>query len=214
MARKIIIVGNGRIEDGLARFIDAADMVMRFNDCRSIGPGGGRTDIVAVCNTGRPGKAMTEGESWTGNHAVRLARSIWCVRDPDKFRAMEPDILRAHPELDDFCDDYTHGFAAFARDHAKQFHVIPGATHDALDRELAAHAPAPHVVPSTGLVAIAEFLNHFRQPSDRIFITGFSHQGWDGHPWQAEEAWMDDVMDRGELIRLTPEMTRRHAEGD
>ena len=52
MGRRIVIVGNGEIGDGLAEAIDAADLVMRFNDCRSVGPGGERTDIVAVCNTG------------------------------------------------------------------------------------------------------------------------------------------------------------------
>lgn len=198
-----MIVGNGDIGEGLAGVIDAADLVMRFNDCRSVGPGGGKTDIVTVCNTGRPGKAMTEGSGWACNKSVWLASSIWCVRDPAKFRAMRNALLRSHPELDDFCDDYTDGFADYARKNGKDFHIVPAATHEALDRTLAAYDPAPHVVPSTGAVAIAEFLTHFRQPGDTIFLAGFGHHGWNGHPWGAEKAWIEGLVSSGAIVRLS-----------
>ncbi|MBX9455921.1 MAG: Urease operon accessory protein [Rhizobium sp.] len=202
MTRRVMIVGNGDIGDGLADAIDAADLVMRFNDCRSVGAGGGRTDIVVVCNTGRPGKAMTESAAWACNKSVWLASAIWCVRDPAKFRAMTEDIRRDHPELDDFCDDYTDGFADYARKNAKDFHIIPAATHEALDGTLAAYLPGTYVVPSTGAVAIAEFLAHYRKPGDDIFLAGFGHQGWDGHPWAAERVWVDELMATGTLARL------------
>jgi hypothetical protein len=211
MARRVMIVGNGEIGDELADVIDDADLVMRFNDCRSVGAGGGRTDIVTVCNTGRPGKAMTEGSGWACNKSVWLASSIWCVRDPQKFKAMRPDILRDHPELDDFCDDYTDGFADYARQNGKDFHIIPGATHEALDLTLSAHEPEPYVVPSTGAVAIAEFLAHYRKSDDQIFLAGFGHQGWDGHPWKAERRWVDDLIQSGLLARLSTDNSRRHA---
>ena len=211
MGRRVVIVGNGEIHDGLADIIDSADLVMRFNDCRSVGSGGGRTDIVAVCNTGRPGKAMSEGASWACNRAVWLASEIWCVRDPQKFKAMKADILHRHPELDDFCDDFTDSFADYARENGKSFHIIPAATHEALDRALGTHDPAPYVVPSTGAVAIAEFLAHYSKPDDQILLAGFGHQGWDGHPWDAERAWVKDLIQRGLLARLTATYSRRHA---
>lgn len=211
MGRSVVIVGNGDVGEGLADFIDAADLVMRFNDCRSAGRGGGRTDIVTVCNTGRPGKAMTESPGWAGNKSVWLASSVWCVRDPAKFKAMRPEILRDHPELDDFCDDYTDGFADYARQNGKDFHIIPAATHEALDRALAAHKPGPYVVPSTGAVAIAEFLAHYRKPDDRIFLAGFGHQGWDGHPWEAEKRWIEDLIQRRQLARLSTADPSHHA---
>lgn len=197
--RSIMIVGNGEIDPGLARTIDAADVVMRFNDCRSAGNGGTKTDIVTVCNTGRPGKAMTEDSEWKTNPFVLAASAIWCVRDPHKFAAMRPSILAEHPELDDFCDDYTDGFRDFARETGKAFHVVPAATQEQLDAELAAYHPGPYVVPSTGLVAIAEFLTHFSQKGDRVTLVGFGHQGWEWHPWQAEEQWVEDRVRQGRL---------------
>jgi hypothetical protein len=201
MARSIVIIGNGDIDAGFADAIDAADIVMRFNDCRSLGNGGTKTDIVTVCNTGRPGKKMIEGPDWKANPAVLAASSIWCVRDPAKFAAMHATIIAAHPELDDFCDDYTEGFRSFARQAGKALHVVPAATHERLDEELAAYSPAPYVVPSTGLVAIAELLAHFRQPDDRIRLAGFGHQGWEWHPWDAERQWVEKQANQGKLVK-------------
>lgn len=211
MAREVMIVGNGEIGEGLAEVIDAADLVMRFNLCRSVGPGGGRTDIVAVCNTGRPGREMTEGSGWACYKSVWLASSIWCTRDPAKFKAMRPAILRDHPELDDFCDNYTDGFADYARQNGKDFHIVPAATHETLDHTLAAQEPEPYVVPSTGALAIAEFLAHYRKPDDQIFLAGFGHHGWDGHPWAAEKAWIDGLIRHGLLARLSTDNSRRYA---
>lgn len=213
MARSIMIVGNGEIDPALAGPIDAADLVMRFNDCRSVGDGGTKTDIVTVCNTGRPGKKMVEGPDWKSNPAVRSASSIWCVRDPAKFAAMRDAILAEHPDLDDFCDDYTDGFREFARDAGKAFHVIPAATHEHLDDALATWRPAPYVVPSTGLVAVAEFLLHFTQPGDRIWLAGFGHQGWEWHPWDAERHWVNARLAEGKLNRLVDQAPIKSARG-
>jgi hypothetical protein len=213
MARSIMIVGNGEIETGLAGPIDAADIVMRFNDCRTLGIGGTRTDIVTVCNTGRPGKQMLDAPAWKGNPAVRAAASIWCVRDPKKFAALHASLMISHPELDDFCDDYTDGFEDFARQTGKTCHVIPAATHERLDIELTVFHPVPYVVPSTGLVAIAEFLSAFHQPGDHIDLVGFGHQGWEWHPWAAEKQWVDERIAQGQLHRFFEHTTIRSATG-
>ena len=200
--RSIMIVGNGTLDPDAAPIIDAADLVMRFNDCRSLGNGGSRTDIVVVCNTGRPAKRMLEEPGWRDNPAVITADTIWCVRDPEKFAAMRAPLAVSHPELDDFCDDYTEGFAAFARTEGKAFHVVPAATHDHVDDNLAAFQPPAYVCPSTGLVAVAEFLTHFSAPGDRVSLAGFGHQGWEWHPWEAERRWVDHLVAQKQLQRL------------
>jgi hypothetical protein len=105
-----MIVGNGDIGEKGAAAIAAADFVIRFNGCRSYEASPGRSDVVAVCNTGRPAKAMLGSEQWTGHPAVREAEAIWSVRDPEKFAAMRASLAVSHPDLDDFCDDYTNEF--------------------------------------------------------------------------------------------------------
>ena len=111
MTRRIAIVGNGSVPEGLAETIDSADTVIRFNLCRSAGRGGLRTDIVAVCNTGRPALEMLAGGRWKASRTVRQAQEIWCVRSSDVFAAMRAPLAESHPDLDDFCDDYTADFA-------------------------------------------------------------------------------------------------------
>ncbi|MGO8411525.1 Urease operon accessory protein, partial [Rhizobium ruizarguesonis] len=62
----------------------------------------------------------------------------------------------SHPELDDFCDDYTADFSAFCADTGKRHVVIGKAVHEAFDASLSAFAPSPYVVPSSGMIVIAD----------------------------------------------------------
>lgn len=202
MGRSIAIVGNGDIDPALGPTIDAADLVIRFNDCRSAGPGGRKTDIVAVCNTGRPARKMLHEPGWKDNPSVMQASEIWCVRDPQKFAAMRAPLMLSHPELDDFCDDYTEEFRQFAASTGKALHIIPATIHEALDRTLATFSPPPHVVPSSGAVLIAELLARFALRTDHIFLAGFGHAGWEWHPWGAERQWIDGLIADGKLSRL------------
>lgn len=195
-----MIVGNGDVADTAAAAIDAADFVVRFNDCRSAGRGGSRTDVVAVCNTGRPAKAMLASSVWRESEPVRRAGAIWCVRDPRKFASLRSVLSVSHPELDDFCDDYTDQFAEFAQQTGKSHRVIDGAVHTAVDAALAADGAAPYVVPSSGLVVIAEMIG--AGTNDVIRIAGFGHVGWEGHPFATERRLVDGYAAAGLLQRL------------
>ncbi|MFS8125280.1 Urease operon accessory protein [Rhizobium sp. BR 250] len=213
MGRRIMIVGNGELPPGVADFIDLSDIVIRFNDCRSLGAGGSRTDVVAVCNTGRPGREMTEGSDWRESDGVRQASTIWSVRDPAKFSEMEPDIRARWPELTDFCADYTPGFAAIAAETGKSHIVIPRGVHERLDTALAAYAPAPYVCPSTGLFAIAHVLESVSDDGDEVAIAGFGHSGWSGHPFAAEQQLVETLTNEGRLTRISPTSIFSASEG-
>ena len=202
MSRRIAIVGNGPIREGVATTIDAADMVIRFNGCRSAGAGGRKTDVVAVCNTGRPALEMLAGGSWKNSDAVRQAGEIWCVRTSQMFAAMRAPLAESHPDLDDFCDDYTIGFETFARVTGRHLSVIPAAVHRGLDTSLLAFDPSPYVVPSSGLIVIAHVLENVARDGDSISIAGFGHEGWQWHPFAAERRWVDAQIAAGRLDRI------------
>ncbi|TXH83780.1 MAG: Urease operon accessory protein [Rhizobium sp.] len=195
-----MIVGNGDIAPGAAAIIDAADLVIRFNDCRSMGAGGSRTDVVAVCNTGRPARAMLGSAEWRKSPAVAAASEIWSVRDPRKFAALRAPLAVSHPELDDFCDDYTDQFTAFCQATGKRHLVIDQSVHEGVDAALADHDPGSYVVPSSGMIVIADVLA--RHPDDDIVIAGFGHTGWDEHPFAAEKRLVDAHVSLGRLRRL------------
>ncbi|WVT72403.1 Urease operon accessory protein [Sinorhizobium chiapasense] len=200
--RLIMIVGNGPVPDGAAAAIDAADLVVRFNDCRSVGSGGHKTDIVAVCNTGRPGLAMLGGGRWKTSSAVRQAREIWCVRSGAKFAALRATLAKTHPDLDDFCDDYTAGFESFSRSTNRRFRIVPAPVHEQLDHGLASFSPDPYVVPSSGLIVIADILSNIATADDDVVLAGFGHAGWQWHPFAAERRYVDALAARGRLRRL------------
>jgi hypothetical protein len=212
-ARQIMIVGNGPVDDGDAALIEAADLVIRFNGCRNFGAAGRKTDIIAVCNTGRPGAAMLADPNWRDSEAVKATAEIWSVRDPDKFAAMRPELAVTHPELDDFCDDYTDGFAAFASANGKQHRIITRAVHEDLDLALEAYAPAPYVVPSSGMVVVHAILSDPAHADDTIILAGFGHTGWDGHPFDAECRLTDQLITSGRLMRLAPMFTHALSQG-
>ncbi|OWV79365.1 Urease operon accessory protein [Rhizobium sp. R635] len=204
MIKKIVIVGNGEVGEGQAGIIDAADFVIRFNDCRSYGAGGSRTDAVAVCNTGRPAKAMLGSPAWRAHPGIVAAREIWSVRDPKKFAAMRAPLAVSHPELDDFCDDYTGAFGAFCADAGKTHVVIGKALHEAVDASLSAFAPVPYVVPSSGMIVIAEVLDKYTEAE--VMLAGFGHAGWEWHPFAAERQLVDTYVAAGRLSRLGEKM--------
>ena len=195
-----MIVGNGEVGEGGAETIDAADFVIRFNECRSYGAGGTRTDVVAVCNTGRPGKAMIGSESWRTHPGTVDASEIWSVRDPEKFAAMRAPLAVSHPELDDFCDDYTSQFNDFCVQTGKLHRVVDKQIHEGVDRALSTFSPAPYVVPSSGMIVIGEVLDRF--PDDEVTLAGFGHVGWEWHPFAAEKQLVDSYIAAGRLRRL------------
>ncbi|MHB0951800.1 MAG: DsbA family protein [Allorhizobium sp.] len=203
MGRRIVIVGNGDIPDGVAETIDAADLVIRFNECRSFGRGGSRTDVLAVCNTGRPALAMLSSAEWRQSRPVHDCSAIWSVRDPGKFRELHAYLMADHPELDDFCDDYTGDLAAFAADSGKSHSVIDRDIHESLDDALIAHKPGDYIVPSSGMVVIGHILASGDFAGDAVFLTGFGHQGWSGHPFAAERRLVDSYVAAGRLTRLS-----------
>ena len=197
-----MIVGNGEIADGLAATIDAADIVVRFNDCRSHGAGGTKTDVIAVCNTGRPALSMLGGGKWKTSAAVAQASEIWCARSPEKFEALRRDLAATHPDLGDLCDDYSDGFRAFAEATGRRLVQVPAATHSETDDRLRAIGAEAYVVPSSGLLVIDDVLERVARPDDMITIAGFGHQGWIWHPFAAEKRLVDGYVANGRLRRL------------
>ncbi|MEP7454125.1 Urease operon accessory protein [Phyllobacterium sp. SB3] len=196
----IVIVGNGPVDRALSLTIDRADLVIRFNDCRSVQGGSNRTDVVAVCNTGRPAKSMLASKKWRQLHPVNQAAEIWCVRDPKKMRSLKPVLATTHPELEDFCDDRTAAFEDFCVLTGKRCIIIGKAFQDDVEAALDPFGPSPYVVPSSGMIVIETVLQSYK--SSTVCIVGFSHEGWELHPFGAEKRLVQHYVNTRRLIRL------------
>jgi hypothetical protein len=203
-ARQVAIVGNGPVAEGSDSIIDACDLVIRFNASRNFGAAGTRTDVVAVCNTGRPAAIMLADETWRDSAPVQACSEIWSVRDPGKMVEMRSQLAITHPDLNDFCDDYTAAFANFATASAKTHRIISRSVHEDLDRQLLAGQPPAYVIPSSGLLVLHAVLHDPAHAVDTILLAGFGHHGWDGHPFDAERRLIDALISSGRLTRLQP----------
>ncbi len=82
--------------------------------------------------------------------------------------------------------------------------VVPLAAHEQLDRDLSRFAPTPYVVPSSGMVVIADVLSGFASADDLVVLAGFGHVGWEWHPFAAERRYVDALAAEGRLRRLSP----------
>lgn len=199
MGRRIAIVGNGELGAAVPLAYDS-DFVIRFNECGSAGDAATRTDVVAVCNTGRPPKSMLAG-AWRTSEAVASAGAIWAVRAAERYARMRPELAKTHPELGDYCDDYTAQLEAFAHGQGKDFRVISAALHEQVEAELEVLGAGDFVSPSSGLLVIADVLENHAQADDEVMIAGFSHEGWEHHPWEAERSWVEARIADGRLGR-------------
>ncbi|RZS76886.1 hypothetical protein EV217_5117 [Phyllobacterium myrsinacearum] len=196
--RSIMIVGNGEIDEAARLHIAKADIVVRFNDCRTYGSDA-RTDIVAVCNSGRPAKTMLNSNVWRHHPCVMQAHTIMGVRSPRLLMGIRNGVVAADPSLSDFCDDYTDELREFCAAHGKSFQLISPEIHAMTEGHLAPHVRQPYIVPSSGMVVIEYFL---RTAADaQITIAGFSHTGWEGHPFAAEKCLVGDYVATGLLQR-------------
>lgn len=51
--------------------------------------------------------------------------------------------------------------------------------------------------PSTGIIVLLYFLN--KKQGEKIILHNFTFQGWDGHPWKKEEAYVRDLIQANQV---------------
>lgn len=90
--KSLIVVGSAPLEIDLARFIDACDCVVRFNNCKNYGGNSGsRTDVLFLSNSDDPAnhpslafmlKKRTSRESEQELPYLTRAGQVWFIRPP------------------------------------------------------------------------------------------------------------------------------------
>lgn len=177
---RIALVGNGPVDYRHASEIDAHDMVIRFNACPHYGRAGRRIDILVLMNAGSPGWRFTTKKKALNKTAVTRAREIWF--------AVHPVVQQETRGDDPHSGDYAE---AIVRDH------LNGQRWTYIDREdhiaarIALHAlgaPADNT-PTSGMLALIH-ARRILNPS-HVTLYGFTHEGWEGHPWDAERRFVD-----------------------
>jgi hypothetical protein len=173
---RIALIGNGPVSLAAADQIDQYDLVVRMNYARLCGAAGKRTDILVLPGGGtNASNFVGHGQGRAGKEAKQFAFMGDSRRNPAMDK-MFRYIVRGRP-------------ATFMGDEInREIRLI-----------LSAIADAPAETPSTGATALLYLLRTY--PGCTVTLFGFTHQGWGGHPWRAEAAWIETLTNEGKVIR-------------
>jgi hypothetical protein len=190
---KIALVGNGPVNTSLADEIDAHDLVIRINRAPNWGVAGRKTDILAIVNWSNPGHWIAAGKTPTHPEAAKAAE-IWFPMSPDQIASW---THRTDPESKTENVDATDLLQEMFKDRTCK--ILPAfAWNDAII-SLRSLGAKDEQMPSTGIVVLQYLLK--AHPNSRITTYGFSHEGWSGHPWEAEKALFDNLIQCGRIRR-------------
>ena len=199
-ARRVAIVGNGPVADGAGADIDAADLVVRFNDAvHEPGRAGSRTDILFLVNSGKTMQRRIQDPSFVASVIFRDASRLILPYHPDV-------IARYHPRpnilsrLKGRKSDWTaEAISVFGR-HGKEVSVLPLQFYEECCAELGiAEGDRRRLFPSTGFIGIRYAIEIYPAPEWQIDLYGFSWEGWKRHAWSGERAWIAERIRDGSL---------------
>jgi hypothetical protein len=197
--KTVAIVGNGPIDSFQSYEIDAHDVVVRFNGCRNYGVSGQRTDYLVLTNTGEPARQFAFDPLALNAQAVESAGRILLARPPD----LVASELRRFPNDREYWETFDQDL--IGRIRHKRWTYMRAHIYRKARSVLRLYGARKTDQPSTGILAIfhiAQQLRRRMQPS-AITLYGFTHQGWDRHPWNAERQLIDDRW-RGWVRRAQP----------
>lgn len=192
MSRKTMyIVGNGPLASDLAGPINASDFVVRFNEPKaSIGMSGTRTDILFLCNAGKPMERRLNDKTFVDSAIVRSAAQIILAYHPSIIRDYfpKPNVLS---RLKGRRADWTMATIMALGMRGKATLVLPQSFYVEGCAELGVpQAQRGSVFPSTGYFGVYYILQKFDPRDWTIFLCGFNWAGWKRHSWADERGWI------------------------
>jgi hypothetical protein len=198
--RRVVLVGNAPLTRDHSAMVDAADFVVRFNEPRSWGERGGtRFDAWVIANA-RGGRRFVRQRTFAEAPYRDLPAEIWFPRAAEvhgRLRAMGAGFLREDSERDlsrrILRANGLQGRTVVRFDAAFYWSCLERLQEDGEE--------GPLLIPSAGFMATNYALARF--DSAAVALVGFTFQGWEGHPWRREEAFVRR-MERAGTLRLLP----------
>jgi hypothetical protein len=131
---------------------------------------------------------MSTGLAPVNKGALEAAREIWLPMAPEEMKAARND--QPEPPPWPAYADFTAYIVANIVTNQPCVRFPPKIWRD-LTRKLRSHGAQITHVASTGALVLAYIISAF--PKSQIRLYGFTHQGWDGHPWSAEATWISTL---------------------
>lgn len=202
--KRVVIVGNGPVEPGLAEAIDSADIVIRFNE-PDVSPDktGSKTDILFLMNSGKTMQARLADPAYWEAPLVQNAREFILPYHPSIIRQLHPKpnlLSRLKGRTADWTPETLHKIESYGK-NAK---VLSADFYFETCRVLGiAKTDLKSVFPSSGVLAIRYAIEELKPDKSTIEICGFSWDGWKRHAWGNEQMWVDKQIKEGKLTPLT-----------
>lgn len=198
--RKIVVVGSAPIHIDYSTFVDDAEVVVRFNDCKNIGGASGhKTDILFVNNTGSPAMRYIAERPFALKSCCQSA-VIWFVRDSVVHHAhfqKVKTIFQRYPVTD--LDDLTEQIIDANQLQDRETHRVSRAFNEEIFDKLSLLSSSPFICPSTGFIGLMHILADSAYTNCEIHVVGFGFEGWKGHPWSAEKKLINRYVLDGRL---------------
>jgi len=203
MNKTLFIVGNGPLDRDLSAEIDAAEIVLRFNEPRvSLGMSGTKTDMLMLATSSK------QMEEWIKNPA--FINSDIVRNTPEVLFAFHPSIIKRFHHHPNFLSrlkgrraDWTSEAIDYFGRAGKKIRIMPSQDYFAVCDELGiGEDRMKEVFPSTGFFGIWLALRKYSLPDWDIKICGFSWEGWKRHDWAAERKWIEEKIEAGLLHKI------------
>ncbi len=215
--QSLAIVGSAPLKEDFSEFIDNCDCVVRFNNCKNYGGHSGvKTDLLILNSAGDRNVSVslldllqprTAAEIAADLPFVTNAQQIWFIRPPAQalqhfyLTETDPQNRIVQSELKNL-----EKFGNMADELVRHLGIprykvrkVTAAEYRDLWRALRRYGPTRAVTPSTGTVGIHLLLADPKFRSFEKHILGFTWEGWDGHPWALEYAYIRKLVLAGEL---------------
>jgi hypothetical protein len=184
--------------------IDGSDFVVRFNEPKaSVGMSGTRTDILFLCNAGKPMQRRLKDPNFLASAIMKDARQVILAYHPIIIERYFP---RPNPlsRLKGRREDWTFATIMALGAIGKTSIVFPASFYMAGCEELGLPEDKMGTVfPSTGYFGVFHILSQFSPAEWAITLCGFSGEGWKRHAWADERKWVEDKVSQGFLEVIT-----------
>jgi hypothetical protein len=187
--KKLLIVGNGPIFTDYSRLLNESDVIVRFNNANKIGNyDDGRQTILALSNTGGPGKFFFNHEYLGSSNDFKKCEIILVPR-VEKCHAEHFNVVRNsfpwYNEAELKC--YHEKIIPYLIEQNKKTIVIDENFNYKCFNELKHVFSKPFICPSTGFMVVKFLLDYSDYSDYEVHLIGFGFRGWKGHPWAAEK---------------------------
>lgn len=209
--KKLLIIGNGPVFNHYEPLLNDAKVIVRFNSAKRIGDyDHGRQTILAICNTGAPGKYFLNQNYLEKSDDFNQCESLLIPRVErchiEHFNTIKKSFPKYHKkELKSYSDE----ILPYLKASAKNVILISEELNKKCFEKIKAISKKPFICPSTGFITLNYILENSNFADYEIHLLGFGFRGWKGHPWAAERQIIRKLsLEKRIILHTEPNWTR------